>query len=292
MHNKQIEVFVQVADSGSFAKAADAMFLSSVAVMKRINALEERMGVKLLNRTKHGVSLTTAGQIFYEDARTMIAMSRHTIQRVWEAAQPAEPCIRIGTSAMRPYHVLSEFNLNRLPFHYEIVPFSDETVRDVLAVPAGLGDKIDCFVGPYDQSMEKKYSVLPLKKVPYRIAVPYGHPLAGKSRLSMEDLYGEKLWIVARGYCSGADALRQMLETEHPRIAIVDFPVSGSNSERFNKAIRANSLLLSFDFWSELHPAAVTLPAAWDAEVPYGLVYAKKPSAEMRKFAAALEKYI
>ena len=39
MYNRQLAAFVQVADSGSFNKAAERLFLSSTAVIKQINAL-------------------------------------------------------------------------------------------------------------------------------------------------------------------------------------------------------------------------------------------------------------
>lgn len=292
MHNRQIEIFIQVADSGSFSKAADAMFLSSVAVMKQVNALEERLGVKLLRRTKQGVSLTPAGQLFYEESQKIIAASWQTVQRIRDSAQPTLPSIRIGTSAMRPCHVLSAFDLNSLPFRYEISPFFDETVGDLLTAPAKFGEKIDCFAGPYDSTLASKYSVLHLMQLPYRIAVPYNHPLAKAKCLSMESLYGETLLLIEPGNFSCGDSLRKMLETDHPQIKIKDFPVSGSNFERFNEAVRTNSLLVSFDIWSSLHPAVVTLPAAWNAEVPYGLICPKNPSKKTREFIAALQDHI
>lgn len=54
MYNPQIETFIFVAESGNFSKAAEAMFVTPTAVMKRINALESRLGVVLFDRTNHG----------------------------------------------------------------------------------------------------------------------------------------------------------------------------------------------------------------------------------------------
>ena len=44
MYNSQLTTFVQVADSGSFNKAAEALYISSTAVIKQINALEKHLG--------------------------------------------------------------------------------------------------------------------------------------------------------------------------------------------------------------------------------------------------------
>ncbi|MCD7994433.1 MAG: LysR family transcriptional regulator [Clostridia bacterium] len=69
MYNRQIQTFIQVADSGSFTSAAEKLFITSASVMKQINGLENLIGVKLLERTNHGVSLTPAGCSIYKDAK-------------------------------------------------------------------------------------------------------------------------------------------------------------------------------------------------------------------------------
>ena len=58
--SQQLQVFLQVADSGSFAKAAQRLFVTPASVMKQMNALERRLGLTLLMRNNQGVSLTAA----------------------------------------------------------------------------------------------------------------------------------------------------------------------------------------------------------------------------------------
>ena len=58
MYNKYLEIFVQVADTGSFSKAAEKLYMSSTAVMKQMNLMESELGLSLLNRTNHGITLT------------------------------------------------------------------------------------------------------------------------------------------------------------------------------------------------------------------------------------------
>ena len=50
MLSQQLQVFLQVADSGSFSKAAQRLFVTPASVMKQINALERRLGLTLLIR--------------------------------------------------------------------------------------------------------------------------------------------------------------------------------------------------------------------------------------------------
>ena len=51
MYNPQLTTFLSVVESGSFTKAADALFITPPAAMKQINSLEERLGITLFTRT-------------------------------------------------------------------------------------------------------------------------------------------------------------------------------------------------------------------------------------------------
>lgn len=66
-------VFVAVAEAESFAGGAHRLGMSPPAVTRAIAALEERLGVKLLNRTTRFVRTTAAGQRYLDDARRLIS---------------------------------------------------------------------------------------------------------------------------------------------------------------------------------------------------------------------------
>jgi DNA-binding transcriptional LysR family regulator len=69
----QIQVYVAVAEEQGFAAAARRLQLSPPAVTRAVAALEETLGVKLLNRTTRYVRATEAGQRYLEDARHILA---------------------------------------------------------------------------------------------------------------------------------------------------------------------------------------------------------------------------
>ena len=62
-------VFAKVVEAESFTGAAEVLGESKSAVSKQINRLEDSLGLRLLNRTTRRMSLTEAGQLFYERAR-------------------------------------------------------------------------------------------------------------------------------------------------------------------------------------------------------------------------------
>ena len=68
----ELKVFVSVAESGGFAKAAARLRSSPPAVTRTVAALEQRVGVQLFNRTTRMVSMTEAGRRFLEHARRIL----------------------------------------------------------------------------------------------------------------------------------------------------------------------------------------------------------------------------
>jgi DNA-binding transcriptional LysR family regulator len=70
---KQLETFIAVATKGSLTAAAQAEGIAPAVIGRRIDALEERLGVKLLVRTTRRISLTHEGAAFLEDAQRILA---------------------------------------------------------------------------------------------------------------------------------------------------------------------------------------------------------------------------
>ena len=67
-----LEVFTAVVRANNFTSAADQLGLTPSAVSKQISALEDRLGVRLLNRTTRSVSPTEAGTLFYERSKRIL----------------------------------------------------------------------------------------------------------------------------------------------------------------------------------------------------------------------------
>ncbi|MBB5714136.1 LysR family transcriptional regulator [Sphingomonas aerophila] len=94
----QIEAFVAVAEQGGFAAAGRLLGRDASAVSRRIDALETRLGVKLLSRTTRLVALTEAGALYLDRVRTGLSALAVAESEAMEGAVVPRGLIRISTS--------------------------------------------------------------------------------------------------------------------------------------------------------------------------------------------------
>jgi len=93
-----IQVFAQVVETGSFAKAADRLGLSTSAASRYVAELESHLQTRLLNRTTRRVSLTESGRAFYERAVQLLADLAEAEEEASSAAVVPRGTIRLTTS--------------------------------------------------------------------------------------------------------------------------------------------------------------------------------------------------
>lgn len=82
-----VSEFVAVAESGSFTQASHRLNTSVANISRRVASLEERLKVKLLVRTTRKVSLTEAGQIYFQQCRLLIEGLEQAEQTVTQMQQ-------------------------------------------------------------------------------------------------------------------------------------------------------------------------------------------------------------
>jgi DNA-binding transcriptional LysR family regulator len=99
----EMEVFVQVAEKGSFAAAAKAMRLTPSAVSRTVARIEARLGVRLLQRTTRALALTAEGQAYLGRASAILADIDEVERSLGQAN--AEPRGRLRVNAAVPYGV-------------------------------------------------------------------------------------------------------------------------------------------------------------------------------------------
>lgn len=291
MINQMYMTFLQVAQSGSFSKAAQQLFISPVSVMKQINNLEAQLEVPLFKRTTQGVTLTAAGRSLFDSVTKINVTANAAIESARSAGQQEKEIIKVGASIMRPGAPLVEiwrkYSDALQDYKLQVVPISDNDIT-LKSPSTEIGTQIDCVAGPSDSlQWQENYSVLLLGMDKFRLAIPRTHPLADKERLTFADLDGETIVFPPRDQASIIEKICHDIEINHPKITIIN-TTRFYNTDVFNEYASSNSLLLTRDIWQNLHPLMKTIPVDWDYESPYGLIYAKEPSDKMKRFVSII----
>lgn len=250
MYNPQLETFLCVAQCGSFNKAAEKLYISPPAVIKQINLLEESLGLQLFVRTHRGLTLTEAGQSLCQDAKYIIQYFKDSVTRAKNAMQESDSVIRIGTSPMTPAQVLVDLwpqvQQHCPNIKFQLIPFENtpENAREILG---HLGQNIDVVAGIFDATMLnlRQCAGLEISREPICCAVSIHHRLAQKEKLSVQDLYGERLMLMRRDWSHYVDLLRDDIWKNHPQIQIVDFDFYDVTA--FNQCENNNCVLMAIE---------------------------------------------
>ena len=207
--------------------------------------------------------------------------------------QAGESVIRIGTSPMTPAQVLVDL-WPRLQedcpgTKFQLVPF-DNTPENAREILGNLGKNIDVVAGIFDETMLnlRRCAGLEISREPICCAVSVHHRLAGKDRLTVQDLYGENLMLMRRDWSHYVDMLRDDIWKNHPKIHIVDFDFYDVGA--FNQCENNNCVLMAVENWRYVHPLLKILPVDWNYTSPFGLLHAREPSPLVRNFLRAVEK--
>jgi DNA-binding transcriptional LysR family regulator len=221
-----LHAFVAVAERASFRQAAADLFLSQSALSRRIEKLEEALGVKLFERTTRRVQLTNVGQAFLVNVRTALDGLEDAVLGVADLAAHRTGTVTLACVPSAVWHflpeVLKQFS-ERFPRIR--VRVHDESAQDVLnLVLAGEADFGINFTGAEDPEIVFE----PVYVERYVLAMRRDHPLARRKTLSWKDTVGERYISVAKssGNRSVIDAALAGVE-KHPLIFCEVNHVSG-----------------------------------------------------------------
>jgi DNA-binding transcriptional LysR family regulator len=191
-----LNIFLTVLDLGSFHKAAEVLSLSQPALTRRIQALEETFGAKLLERNTRNVSATRAGMELEPGFRRIVREFDDCVFSLGDLGVKPSGVLTIAAiptvaSAFLP-HVLTRFRA--------IYPDIDLRIRDV-SPPEGLESvargEAEFGINSMGASRpELKFT--PLLDDPFAIACRRDHPLAREKRVRWHDLVHYPLIVSQR----------------------------------------------------------------------------------------------
>ena len=108
MDLRRLEVFVKVVELGSFSRAAEALFLTQPTVSEHVRALEDALGVQLLDRLGRTTTPTRAGMLLLGYARRLLTLAREASQAIEQFQGRMSGELAIGGSTIPGEYVLPE----------------------------------------------------------------------------------------------------------------------------------------------------------------------------------------
>ena len=190
MDLRQLRQFVAVAEERSFRRAAERLHVSQPPLSIAVQRLEADVGVALLDRTRHHVRLTVAGEAFLREAKRTLAHAQLSIEIAQRAAAGKLGTLRLSFVPSAALNVVPGL-LRAFRQDYPdvtLVLSSDTTSQQKAMLSSGATD-VGIVVPPLHDAGDFRVNSFCDQEL--MLAVPASHPLASQKRVQLRDLAQE-----------------------------------------------------------------------------------------------------
>ena len=201
--------FVRTVERGSFTKAAEDLHYAQSSVSKMIADLESEWGMTLLERSKSGVCLTSAGEQLLPYLRKALCGYDELEGQILRMQGLETGTVRIGTFSSVAINWLPNI-FSRLRRDYPGIGY-EMLLGDYDEVERWIADgRVDC--GFLRLPTEGKFDTIPLTQDEYKVILPVGHPLAEKETIGINDLNNQPFLLLEHG---GKTEVTELLNACH-----------------------------------------------------------------------------
>ncbi|MBB4904345.1 LysR family transcriptional regulator [Actinophytocola algeriensis] len=195
MELRQVRAFVTIVDEGHVGRAAERLHVTQPTLSRQVAALERAVGVPLFDRRGRALTLTPAGAVFEPGARDLVRRSDDLVVSARRAHRGELGVLRIGfvqsaTFAALP-SMLRAFREAWPSVRVEVTAMT--TLRQVSALA---DDALD--VGLLRPPVRDDLSLRTLSRDPLVVALPGGHRLSRRRRVSLAELADEPFVLYGR----------------------------------------------------------------------------------------------
>ncbi|MBI2016589.1 MAG: LysR family transcriptional regulator [Candidatus Rokubacteria bacterium] len=210
MDLRRLEVFAKVAELGSFSRAAEVLFLTQPTISEHVRALEEELGVQLLDRLGRGATPTPAGRLLLGYAQRLITLAREAQQAIDQFQGRMRGELIVGGSTIPGEYVLPAL-IGQFKGKYPDISISLRigSSRQVSEWVEEGGVEIG-LVGARPPSRALASRQLMADEMV--IVVPADHPWAGRKHVALADVKAEPLIVRERGSGSREALVRALGE--------------------------------------------------------------------------------
>ena len=188
--------FVKTVETGSFTRAAQALDYAQSSISKMVADLETEWGMTLLERSKSGVCLTSAGEQIMPFLRKVLQDHQELEGQISRMNGIETGIVRIGTFASVAINWLSNI-FAALQKDYPGIGY-EMLLGDYDEVEHWIGEgRVDC--GFLRLPTRKNFDTILLKQDEYKLVLPPGHPLAEQETVAVEELNGLPFLLLEHG---------------------------------------------------------------------------------------------
>ena len=198
VERQELETFLTLAEELHFGHTAERLLLSQARVSQTVKKLERKIGAPLFERTSRVVRMSPLGRQLYEDLAPLHRQMEAALARARDVARGVEGALDVGflgagagtltgpvLAAYRERCPGVEVRMREIQYRDPLGALRDGEI-DLLFTCLPV-EEPDLTVGPV---------VIREKRM---LAVPVGHPLAGRAAVSLEELAGETFFGIANG---------------------------------------------------------------------------------------------
>jgi DNA-binding transcriptional LysR family regulator len=202
MELRQIRSFLSIAETLHFGRTAELIHLSQPALSLQIRALEEEVGVRLLERNRRKTTLTAAGIAFRDDATAALSQLDQAIRKSRLAASGKLGLLRIGFVSTAGIEIVP----NIVRQFRELNPEVGFSLRNILTaeqvrmLETGALDIGFLRVPIVEHST---LDVVTVHREPFVLVVPSSHKLAKRKRVRLREVAGQDFVMYERTYAPG-----------------------------------------------------------------------------------------
>jgi len=203
---RQLEYLVAVADALHFGRAARHCAVTQPALSAQVRQVEELLGVRVFERGRRRVLVTSAGAGIIAQARRALACVDDLVATAQQAGRPLEGPLRLGViPTVAPYFLPAALpRVRRAHPRLELVLREEQTSRLVEKLEAGALDAL-LLALPVEGA---ELTEVALYEEPFVFLAPRGHPLARpETALPESALEGAEVLLLEDGHCLRSQAL-------------------------------------------------------------------------------------
>jgi DNA-binding transcriptional LysR family regulator len=208
MDLRRLEVFAKVAELGSFSRAAEALFLTQPTISEHVRGLEVELGLSLLDRLGRGATPTPAGRVLLDYARRMLKLAEEARQAIDRFQGRMSGTLMVGGSTIPGEYVLPAL----------IGQFKAKYPDILISLRVGSSRQVSEWVDEGRVEIGVVGARPALRTLNARalmtdelvVAVPAGHPFAGRKTVTLAEVRSEPM-IVREPGSGSREALEHAL---------------------------------------------------------------------------------